>query len=275
MKKFLLPVVGILALGASLAWAANNFRMSTSGGTVTTFKGTDNVGVMTPHVNVDTLTGGSVTADTELPAAAAAADATANPTAPMVLNGNMLFNGTTWDRRRAATGTTGVAAINSEGTKATYSAAGGPALAASATDVITFYGSGTKTIRVTRITLSGTATAATSTTVQLFRRSTTASGGTSSSPLTVAHDTTNAAATVAILQYTANPTPGTSAGAMEQETLNFSSASTLNGRIVWDYGVRNGQGIVLRGTSQGIAVSLAGATVTGGVLNYKFEWTEE
>lgn len=49
---------------------------------------------------------GTVTADTELPAAAALADTTANPTTPSVGALNFGFNGTTWDRIRAGmTGT--------------------------------------------------------------------------------------------------------------------------------------------------------------------------
>lgn len=45
-----------------------------------------------------TITSGTVTADTELPAAAALSDATANPTAPMVGAGQMNWNGTNWER---------------------------------------------------------------------------------------------------------------------------------------------------------------------------------
>lgn len=41
---------------------------------------------------------GTVTVDSELPAAAALADATVNPTAPAVGSFSHLFNGTTWDR---------------------------------------------------------------------------------------------------------------------------------------------------------------------------------
>jgi hypothetical protein len=41
--------------------------------------------------------------DTELPAAAALADAAANPTTPTVGAANLLFNGTTWDRMRGDT----------------------------------------------------------------------------------------------------------------------------------------------------------------------------
>jgi hypothetical protein len=46
---------------------------------------------------------GTQTVDTELPAAAALADATANPTTPLAGSANLLFNGTTWDRVRGDT----------------------------------------------------------------------------------------------------------------------------------------------------------------------------
>lgn len=46
--------------------------------------------------------GGGVSGDTELPAAAVLADATANPTAPAVASYMMAFNGTTWDRVRTS-----------------------------------------------------------------------------------------------------------------------------------------------------------------------------
>lgn len=51
-QAVLLATVAVTLFG-SLSWAANNFRQSTSGGTVTTFKSTDNAGVHTPHFNVD------------------------------------------------------------------------------------------------------------------------------------------------------------------------------------------------------------------------------
>lgn len=46
---------------------------------------------------------GTVTVDSELPAAAALADATANPTTPLVAAALETFNGTTWDRARGDT----------------------------------------------------------------------------------------------------------------------------------------------------------------------------
>lgn len=45
---------------------------------------------------------GTVSADTELPAAAALSDAFANPTAPAVGSMGMLFDGTDWERQRVA-----------------------------------------------------------------------------------------------------------------------------------------------------------------------------
>lgn len=46
---------------------------------------------------------GTVTADTELPAAAALADGASNPTTPTAGAAGLLFNGTTWDRVRGDT----------------------------------------------------------------------------------------------------------------------------------------------------------------------------
>ena len=68
--------------------------------------GVSNVGVSditTGTISVDdgsnSLTvDGSVTADSELPAAAALAEGVANPTVPMVGAAGMIFNDTTWDR---------------------------------------------------------------------------------------------------------------------------------------------------------------------------------
>lgn len=55
---------------------------------------------------------GTVTADTELPAAAALADAVANPTTPSVGALGVAFNGTTWDRVRTIDAVSGTAANN-------------------------------------------------------------------------------------------------------------------------------------------------------------------
>lgn len=66
----------------------------------------------------------SVTADTELPAAAALADNTANPTVPAVGSFLMVFDGATWDRWTGAVTNAGTFAVQNNGhgkTKKTFS----------------------------------------------------------------------------------------------------------------------------------------------------------
>jgi hypothetical protein len=61
------------------------------------------VKVTSNAVHVLVTPGGTQTVDTELPAAAALADAAANSTTPTVGTANLLYNGTTWDRVRGDT----------------------------------------------------------------------------------------------------------------------------------------------------------------------------
>lgn len=73
-------------------------------------------GTVTTSLASTTITG-TVTVDSELPAAAALADATANPTVPGVGAFAMGYNGTTWDRVRTAnTGRLQVDVITGGGT---------------------------------------------------------------------------------------------------------------------------------------------------------------
>lgn len=70
-------------------------------GTVTANAGTGNFTVVQDTAaNLNATVSGTVTADTELPTAAALADATATPTTPIVGAALMAFNGTTYDRVR-------------------------------------------------------------------------------------------------------------------------------------------------------------------------------
>lgn len=54
----------------------------------------------------------TIPVDTELPAAAALGDATANPTTPIAAAANEVFNGTTWDRARSIDAMAGTGANN-------------------------------------------------------------------------------------------------------------------------------------------------------------------
>lgn len=188
----------------------------------------------------------------------------------------LLNAGGTYDRQRATAGATGVAAVNTEGTKATYSTSSlGVTLAATATDFWTLVGSGTKTIRLTRIAVSGIATSATTVEVQLIKRTSANSAGTATQPGIMQHDSNDAAPTAVANLYSANPTTGTSGGAGRGQKLNL-GATGAAGQIVWDFTTRNSEGLVLRGTAQLAALNFNGAAVPSGTnLAIEAEWTEE
>ncbi len=180
------------------------------------------------------------------------------------------------DRMRSAAGTTGVAAVNSEGTKSTYSAGVvGFTPAATPTDFFNITGSGTKTVRVTRITISGIATAAATVEIQLIKRSSANSGGTPTAAAIVPHDGNDASATAVVNSYGANPTTGTVVGTLRAEKLNLGAAGAA-GRIAWDFTTRNSKGLVLRGTAQSLNLNWGGAAVPAGTsLAIDVEFTEE
>lgn len=87
------PVAGTAAAATTIASAGNPIIMGGSDGTVSRALLTSTSGVLDAQI-----TGATGTA--MLPAAAASADALANPTITQIGAEGMLFNGTTWDRAR-------------------------------------------------------------------------------------------------------------------------------------------------------------------------------
>lgn len=168
--------------------------------------------------------------------------------------------------------------VSTEGAKASYSA-GFSALvpAAAATDVFTIQGSATKIIRVTRIAVSITTTAGSGIALNttLVKRSTIDSGGTSTTASLVAHDSTNTAGSAVVRGYTANPTLGTSVGTIRSNRFQVATAGATENELVWDFGTRPAQAIVLRGTSDQLCINLGGGTITGPIAAFSVEWTEE
>ena len=191
---------------------------------------------------------------------------------PLLLN-----SGGTYDRQRGAVGAIGVPAVNTEGTKTTYSnGALGFTPAATPTDFWQILGSGTKTVRVLRITLSGISTGGATVSTQIIKRSTASTGGTPSAQTTVSHDSNDASATAVVNTFGANPSPlGTSLGTCRAQNLNLGVAGSA-GEIVWDFTVRNGKGLVLRGAAQSLNLNWNGAAVPAGtVLTIDVEFSEE
>ena len=172
--------------------------------------------------------------------------------------------------------------VMTEGTKPTYSVASiGFALPATPTQIFSMMGSATKTVRILRVSVSGFAAVASQTIMLgLQKLSTAPTGGTPVNPTIVAHDTgMNAVSSILstnVAHYTALPTLGTGLYVRTRPTL-FGLATTAAGdAAVWDFTTRNGQGMVLRGVSQGIAINLNGiALANATTLAYDVEWSEE
>lgn len=176
--------------------------------------------------------------------------------------------------------------------RATYSAGFiGLVPAASATDLTCLAASSSKTVRVVEFRISGSAGTAVALPITVLRRVSLDSGGTAASTTanpanTIAgHDTsvaTNASATATPISYTANPTINdTSPVYLDSQSVNLpttaaGSASVPGTFSPGNYITGNVQTWTLqKGTTQQICVNLNSVSVSSGVINGKWTWTEE
>ena len=168
--------------------------------------------------------------------------------------------------------------VNTEGTKKTYSASVvGFTPAATATDFFAITGSATKTVRVTHLQISGVATSGVAVDVVVLKRSTANTGGTPSAVTAVPNDSANGAATASVVTYGANPTTGTLVGNVRSAKVGIGTSTSVNiTEQPWQFGIFNGQAIVLRGVNEVLAMNWNGAAVGAGMsLDIDIEWTEE
>lgn len=154
--------------------------------------------------------------------------------------------------------------------------------ATTATDVFTITGSATKTVYIHKIQVTGNRTAHAQDLVVLVKRSTANTGGTSATLTAVPYDSNNVAATATVRSYTANPTLGTAIGEVYSARVSFPVQTPSNAQgnggaaEPWEWIYNDiGQPIVLRGTSEVLAVNLNGVTIAGGNLQVSIEWSEE
>lgn len=169
-----------------------------------------------------------------------------------------------------------------DGSKTTYRAAvTALTVATTATDIFTITGSATKTVKIAKILITGVATTVAFINVLMIKRSTANSAGTSVAQTAVPADSNNAAATATVLSYTTNPTLGTTVGTIYSKKLGVSTpAGGANGiaaetEINETFGFGAVQAMVLRGTSQVLAINLNATSVAGSSFNITIEWTEE
>lgn len=175
-----------------------------------------------------------------------------------------------------------VAAISTSGYRSTYCYRGADIIpATNPTDVLTLTGSATKVIRITKVGVTGKATAAAMVDLYLGKRSTPDTGGTSTNPTPSKYDSTESAATGILTLYSVNPTAGTGAAAFEGDMIYLPAAATPAGSPThWEreYG-GSGTGAkcpTLRGVNESFYFSFGGATLPAGANFYFYiEWTED
>lgn len=167
----------------------------------------------------------------------------------------------------------------SNGYKATYSTVGPGIFSGITTDVLSITGSATKTVRILRISIGGAQTTAGFANIQLVKRSTANTGGTPSSPLfgNVSYNSNNPAGTATIVAYQSAPTVGNLVGIIRAAKINFQTATPTGAAqnpYVWDFSAR-GQELILRGTSEVVAINTAGTSLVLTASSCWIEWTEE
>lgn len=159
--------------------------------------------------------------------------------------------------------------------------------ATAALTVIKLTGSATKAVRVTRVAVGGVSTALSTSVFKLIRVSAIGAGGTLVSPTIAKLDTAAGAATAVASHYTtaANAADTTTEGPLLHANVFTSTVTTPTVAYVEQHVLfpekagsgLSGQAIVLRGTSEILAVTnVAPANLAAGtVLNYTIEWRED
>ena len=174
----------------------------------------------------------------------------------------------------------GVLSTSTNGTRATFHyVAQDITPVATATDVVVLSGSASKVIRVTKISIVGTATAASIYDHYVIKRTAANTGGTSTSKTAAQSDSTDAAQTATLLLYTANPSALGTGISVEANKTYLAAGATPGAAalpIVYTFGTRNDKAIVLRGTAESIAINFGGQAVPSGASLYiNIEWTED
>ncbi|TGE35886.1 hypothetical protein E4K67_22480 [Desulfosporosinus fructosivorans] len=165
---------------------------------------------------------------------------------------------------------------NVEGLQSTYGyAAVAITPAATPTDLLTISGSATKTVRVKSVTVSGQATTAGSMDVSIVKRTAVNTAGTASAPVPGKFDSSDAAATAALAQYSANATALGAGVVIATKKLNLGLAGA-GGSVTFDFATRNDKALILRGATQALAINLNGQAVpAGGTITYAVEFEED
>jgi hypothetical protein len=179
--------------------------------------------------------------------------------------------------------TTGAQWVNKDSRRQTYrmSARGFTPVASATAPIVSLQGSASKTVRITKITVTGYCTTGTTlpATVSIQKFSVLTGGTTGSTPTGALQDSNNAAQTAVMLQYSAVPTTATVIGGITdsgflQWVTGGATVAQPTSTLVFTFGDDGGQQLVLRGTAQyaGVILSSIGTTP---VMSVVIEWIED
>jgi hypothetical protein len=166
---------------------------------------------------------------------------------------------------------------NLESSKATYSAVIADFVpAANATDFITLVGSASKTLTLTNVRISGSATASTYQGIYLYKRTTLDTTGTSTPTAITIHDSQDTAAKGVVNQYTVNPGALGTGTLLRSDHVGLPAAAAGTTALVWDFGDRAAKAPKLQAATESFCLNFAAAAVPAGTnLHITLEWTEE
>lgn len=146
------------------------------------------------------------------------------------------------------------------------------------TDVACLSGSATKRIQVSRVIITGTAQSTAAQPIRIHRNASLSTQGTSTLMANSSYWSSNTAGTAVASAYTANPTVTDAAptriavfrSTFAQQATNF----TLPAIFTWGNQGGTGQPALLSAAEQ-LCVNMTNATLTSGLLDIVFEWTED
>lgn len=148
-------------------------------------------------------------------------------------------------------------------------------VAAGATDIFTITGSASRIIKIIEIELQGTSAAATVINVNVVKRSTLNTGGTSTTLTPVPLNSSSPASTATVKTYTANPTLGTSLGIISTKKYNVNINTATPDSFEQEYTYLSAELPTLNNANESICVNFAGATLTTPSFDGYIIFTEE
>jgi hypothetical protein len=159
-------------------------------------------------------------------------------------------------------------------TLSTY-AAGVQNLSGIAGDNFVIFGSATTTVRVKRISISSSASASQTINVNVIKRSSPDTGGTSTTLAAVPYDSLNGVPGATVKSYTVAPTTGTQVGSLMRAAQIFiNTAGGTPGLTEFDFGADIAQCVILRGVNECICLNLGSAPTNSPNIGIDIEWTE-